>query len=148
MDPMTLSLLAGAASSLIGGNGMSAEQRRQLHLQNNIAQKLYGYSQGVPGSDPQEAAALAQAQAQLGEQQLAQRNQAYAALGANQGAGNLGDFLANLGSQNVAQRMSLESQHLLNALSQRHQALMQASGVGMNAAQLAGQQGQPNQLPQ
>ncbi len=147
IDPMTLAMLAGTASSLIGGNRMSGEQRRQLQLQNNIAGRLYAEGTGVPGSDPQEQAALASQQAQLGEQQLNQRNQAYAALGANQGTSGLGDFLSNLGSQQTAQNMSLSSQHLMNALAMRRQALLQASGVGMSAAQLAQNQGPPNQLP-
>ncbi len=147
-EEFLIPLAAGAASALFGGNQMSAEQRRQLRLQNNIAQRLYAEGTGVPGSSPQEMAALASQRAQLGEQQLQQRNQSYAALGANQGAGSLGDFLQNLGGLQTAQNMNLQSQHLMNSMAMRRQALLQASGVGMSAAQLANQQGPPNQLPQ
>lgn len=122
--------------SLLGG-GMSKEQKRAYRMTQDIANRFYRQGVGVPGSDPQEQAALAQQQALLGEQQLGQQRQALSALNLNQGTGNLGDFLANLSSQQTAQRMNVSSEHFFNALSQRKQSLLQAANLAGQAAQLA-----------
>src|SRR5205823_7402487 len=103
-----------------------------------IQQRFLQYGQGVPGSSPDEQAALASQQAALGEQQLNQRNQLYAALGANQGTGNAPDMIGNLGSLFTAQHMAVDQQHLLNALAQRREALLQAANVGQGISSMAG----------
>lgn len=127
-------LIAG----LLGGDGMTKEQRAAYKMQKAAADQMYRYSQGVPGSDPQEMAALAQNQAQLGEQQLGQQRQMQGALQlGQQGSGSLQDFMMNMSSQQTAQRMNLSSEHMFNALAQRKQSLLQAAGLAGQAAQTA-----------
>ena len=148
-DPTSigLSLGGGLLSLLGGGNRLNGQQQGLLDQQRRIAGQFEQYGNGVPGSSPGERAALAQQHAQLGEQQLQQQNQAYGALNRNQGVGNLADFLQGLASQRTAQNMSLDSSHLMNALAQRRQALLDAAGVSQGASGLASQQAPPNQLP-
>lgn len=138
--------------SLLGGflhPQMPAEQKRLLRISAGAAGKLYNYANGVPGSDPQELAALAQEKAQLGEDQYNQQQQAYGALSPTQGGvanPNLADFVSNLMSHQQAQRMSLESNHLMNALAQRKAALQSAAGVAQGSQALTNYD-RTNQFP-
>lgn len=147
MDPTLLLGLASAASGFMHPK-MSKDQRDLLRISKGAASRLYGYGTGVPGSAPDEAAALAQDRAMLGEQQLQQRNQLLGALGANPQLGQLPDFLTNVSSLQAAQQMALGSQHLLNSLAMRRQALGQAAGIAQGSAGLAREDASQSQLPQ
>jgi hypothetical protein len=126
--------LAGAIlGGFFGGQQkMDPAMKRLMDFQMGIANQLRNYGQGVPGSDPQELAALAQARGQLGEEQRGQRDLLYSALG---GAGqtNIGDLLANLSNQQVGQRMALSAQALQEMLRRRREALLQSSQVAQAA---------------
>ena len=119
-----------------GGPKMPKAQRELLAFQQQIAQQLARYGNSIPGSDPGEAAALAQLHGLLGEQQRSQRDQ-YGAAAFSPGAGlppsAVADLLANLSNAQVAQQQSLDSESMMNFLAQRRQALLQASGVGSAA---------------
>lgn len=128
------SLVAGVAGGLLNkGPKVPKEVRDLYRMQMGIAHQLQGYANSVPGSDPQEEAALAQQHGLLGEQQLQQQQQLYGAYNPATDRGNLSDLMRNLTGQQIAQRTSLDSQHLMDALANRRNALLQASGVGQAA---------------
>lgn len=134
MDPATMAMAASTIAGLFNkGPKMPREIKNLYRLQAGIAGDIRNYSQSVPGSDPQEMAALAQQHGLLGEQQMEQRNQVYGAYNPNTDRGNLADLMQNLTGQQLMQRSSLDSQHLMNALANRRSALLQASGVGQAA---------------
>lgn len=148
-DPASLAISAGSGllSLFGGGNQMTPEQQRQYQLQSGIAQQLAESGRGVPGSSPQERAALAQAQGQLGAQQLSQQNNAYAALSRNSSPGQLADFMGNQISLQTAQRQALDSQAMLASMAQRRNDLLQAAQVSQGAAGTASGPRTQNALP-
>jgi hypothetical protein len=134
MDPMTIAALAGTVGGLFNkGPKMPKEIRNLYRFQSSIGNELRDYSHSVPFSDPQEQAALAQQHGLLGEQQMQQQQQLYGAYNPATDRGNLSDLMRNLTGQQIAQRSSLDSQHLMDALASRRSALLQASGVGQAA---------------
>jgi hypothetical protein len=104
--------------------GYDPAQRMQL----DIARQLQAFAQGVPGSDPQEQAALAQMRGQLGIEQGQATN---AILGALPGYArtNVADLMKNLAGSQASERSSLDMQALMEALNRRRQALLQAAQV-------------------
>lgn len=128
-------LLGGLGGLLGGGPSLPPELRNLYRIQARTARSLEQYGRGVPGSDPQELAALASQRALLGEQQRGQQEQLYGAFGT--GAlpqGNLADFMANLSNQQMGQQSAVTSQHFLNALEARRNALRQAAQTAGAAA--------------
>lgn len=131
----------GVLGGLFGGSGkpeLSPEQQQQYRLQHQISQQLMGYANSVPGSAPDEQAALANSRGQLGAEQAIQRNNVFAAYNPMTDRGNAGDMMQHLASQQVAQNMNVTNQQMLQAMAQRRQALLNASGVGATAANIAG----------
>jgi hypothetical protein len=130
MDPATAMMLAQAGASLIGGLfGGREKLTPEQKLQRNISRQLYGFSQSQPFSDPQERLAMGQDLGMLGEFAANQRQNLFAQMPALGGMSNAPDMLQNLNSLQTAQRMNLQSQHMMNALAQRRQAMLQAAGV-------------------
>ena len=146
-----LQVAAPLISGFMGQGRLPREQRDLLRIAKGSAQRLQSYGTGVPGSAPDELAALAQQRALLGEDQLRNQQQLYGALSPLQGGvanPNLGDMLQSLMSQNTAQRMAVDSQHLMNAIGNRRQALQQAAGIAQGSAGLAQEQGGGSAFPQ
>jgi hypothetical protein len=134
MDPMTIAAVAGTIGGLFNKGPKPPKEIKNLwRLQAGIAGDLRSYSHSIPLSDPQEQAALAQEHGLLGEQQMQQQQQLYGAYNPATDRGNLSDLMRNLTGQQIAQRSSLDSQHLMDALASRRSALLQASGVGQAA---------------
>lgn len=144
-----MSFMAAALPALIGG-ALSAfgpgagTARKAQKLQNQVIQnqmgvmkQLRGYANGVPGSDPMEAAQFANSRAQLGQQQNGQRDQMNAMFNRNQGMGNLGDMQANMNSNFQAQQMRLNAEQMLGAMQNRRSALLQSAQVGQTVPNLA-----------
>ena len=140
MDPMLLmSAIGGLASAFGGGGGQSKEQKRLFRFQEGIANQMRNWGQGVPGSDPQEMAALASQRALLGEQQRQDRQGLMSMLDMNQLGGSAPDALTNLTSQQTGQQSALTAQNLLQALSNRKAALGQAAQIAGSAYGMAPQ---------
>lgn len=133
-----LTMGGGLLGGLFGGGGgaeMPPEIRRLLALQARIARERYQYSKGIPGSDPQEMAALAQAQGLLGEQAANQRAGMFGALGTTDMASGFGpDMLRNMDQSLLGQRASVNSAFLMDALERRQAAAGQAAGIAGGAA--------------
>lgn len=140
-------LLGGLGSLAGGGNQLTPEQQRQYQLQNSVAQQFLEQGRGVPGSSPQERAALAEAHGLLGSQQLSAQGNAYAALSRNSSPGQLADFMGNQISLQTAQRQALDSQAMLASMAQRRNDLLQAAQVSQGAAGTASGPRSQNPLP-
>lgn len=131
-------IIGGALGGLFGGQQqLPPELRRLYNIQSSVAKQLQGFSQSAPMTDPLERAGLAQAQAQLGDQQRQQREQMYAMLGPSAVA-SPANVVGSLASQFTAQRSALSSQHLLNALQARRNALLQSGNVAAQAVGATG----------
>jgi hypothetical protein len=126
MDPMTATALASVVAGLFGGRRQRYSPTQQLQLRQ--AQWLEQFAGGVPGSSPQEQAALAQARGSLGQSQQQQREALYAAQ-PNFAQGNTGDMMTNIGLHQTGQMMSLDIAHLINSLNARQQARLDAAAV-------------------
>lgn len=147
MDPMTMSMLVSAGSSilggLVGGPSMPAGQRNLLRLQHRAAREMGEYARGVPGSDPGERAALASQRGLLGQQQRAAMGNMFGNLGAS-GAVSDQDMLANLMTQFQGQQSALTGAHWQNMLNARRNALVQSAQMAAGAvpaSQMQQQQG-------
>lgn len=137
MDPMTIAALASTVGGLFGGGpSIPPEQRRLLQLQTRAAKDLRTFSQGVPGSAPDELAALASQRGLLGQQQRATMGGLFANLGAS-GSPAQGDLLANLATQFQGQQSALTGQHILQSLQARRNALLQSAQVAAGAVPAA-----------
>ena len=97
-------------------------------LQQQIAQQLQQYSQGVPGSDPQEQAALAQMRGQLGAEQQQATGQVLGSLN-SLAQTNVTDLLRNLSSSQAGERGALDIQALMQSLQAHRAALLQSAQV-------------------
>lgn len=136
-------------AGLLGGAPREDPLTRQnRQLQSNVAQQMYRYGTGVPGSDPGETAALAQDRGALGAAQRQQQQQLYGGWNPMQGTNGLADMMRNLANNQVGQQMSLQESHMINALSQRRQALMDAANVAGRAANTGPQYQPQSDLPQ
>lgn len=124
-----LSLLGGIFG---GGQQMPAGQRNLLRLQHRAARELQDYSHGVPGSDPQELAALASQRGLIGQQQRATMGGLFANLG---GAGSPApmDLLSNLAMQFGGQQSAATSGLFGQFLQNRRNALLQSAQIAAGA---------------
>lgn len=125
MDPMTMAALASAAGSLFNKKpSYDPNQRRMME----IAQQLQRYAGGVPGSSPDEQAALAQMRGQLGAEQGQATN---AILGALPGGArtNVADLMQNLAGSQASERANLDLQQIMESLNRRRQALTTSAQV-------------------
>lgn len=137
-------LTGGPAGAVIGGiSGLEGQGSREdpqmkayRQQQDSIARQFMQQAQGVPGADPASLAALAQARGALGADQRQAQQGLYGQYNPQQGTGNLADMMGRLQSSFTAQQMSLQEQHMMNALAQRQQALLNAANVGRSAASL------------
>ncbi|HEU4754652.1 MAG TPA: hypothetical protein VFU47_16200 [Armatimonadota bacterium] len=131
-----------AAGGLIGGflggsqePELPPELQRVFHFLMQMAKQRRQFARSVPGSDPQEMAALAQAKALAGAGMGQQRESLLAALGPNSGlSGNAADALGRFGSSAGAQFAGMDMQALLQALQARQDAYGQAAGIASGAA--------------
>ena len=131
--------LATALPSIIGGLFSAVNRPKLTPDQQQIRSVLMGnmnklntYGNSGVGNDPLENMQFANQLAGLGQQQNASRNNMMAQFNMNQGGGNAADFLSNLNSQQVAQRMAMQAQQMEGALNNRRQALMGASQMAQN----------------
>lgn len=133
----------GGLAGLFGGGGqrMSAAQRAALEQQRAIANQLFNYAQSQPMTGAEDLNNLAQSYGLLGQQQRSELGSLAAFGNPDIPTGGLQDMIANLQSANVANRMSIQEQHLADAIAARRQALLQAAGVNAQAAEMAGQPG-------
>jgi hypothetical protein len=131
----------GGLASAFGGSSQSKEQRRLFQFQSGIANRLNQFSQSIPGSSPQEIAALASQRGLLGEQQRQDRQGLMSAMDLNQLSGSAPDALANISNQQTGQQSALTAQHLLQALNNRRDAMGQAAQVAGSAYGMAPQGG-------
>lgn len=152
MSPWTqaIPILGGLLGGLFGNNEpqMPWWQDYAFRFNRNIARDKLRYSKGVPGSDPQEQAALAQSNALLGSQ-FGQQRDAYGAASSPWGAnaGNNTDLMANLDNMLGTNRASMLQNHFLDSLTRRQNAQGEAAQIMGQAAGTAGggyQQQQPN----
>jgi hypothetical protein len=100
------------------------------------------FAKSSPMSDPMERMAHAQSRGLLGQEQMQQRDQMYGMLNQNTDAGNMADLLQNLTTNQIGQRMSLDSSHMFEALNARRQAMGQVTGMGAQSLPAAGFQQQ------
>jgi len=126
----------GVLGGFLGSEPTLPRELKNLYrMQYGLADQMRRFSQSVPLSDPGEQAALAQERGLLGQEQNQQTGDLQSQLNLNNALpGQIGDFATNLSNQQTGQRMALDSQHLLNALSTRRQAILQASNIAGNAA--------------
>lgn len=143
MSPVLAQLGLGILGGLFGGSHFSPEQKQAMRLQKGVANRLWAYGTGVPGSDPQERAALAQALAVQGEQFANQRNQFFAQTRPEDVGLAAPDQIGNLLARQMAGQMSIQGQHLMDSFSRRRDAMMQAAQVASGLFNQAGQ-GQSN----
>lgn len=141
--PITLGAVLPYATSLLGGMfGKGPKMTQEQKMLQQIAKQLQSFAGSVPMGDPQEQAALSQAQGLLGQQQRQGQEALFAAMSPMSGGfGNAADAMRNLQSDQTAQRMALQAQAMQDALGARRQALMQAA----NVAQGVGPPQQPGQ---
>lgn len=139
MDPGTISAIASIAGGFLGGGNeageLPPEMQRLLQMYFKRYREISRYGAGVPGSDPQEQAALAQAKALAGEG----IGQNYQGLLASLGTDNpnAADALANFRSGAQGTMANLDIQSLLSSLGARKEArfgtapalLGQAAGI-------------------
>lgn len=141
----------GPVGALIGGfGGLFAHgqredpiARQQRAFQQGIADKLYNFASGVPGSDPQELAALASARGSLGADQRQYQQGIFGQFNPQMRT-SLSDMASNLASRFSGQQMALQEAQLQAGLQARRDALLQAAQI----APKAGAQYQPNPFPQ
>lgn len=143
MDPSLISAGAGLLSGFLGGGNeageLSPEMQRILKMYLKRYRELSRYGAGVPMSDPQEQAALAQAKALAGEG----IGQNYQGLLASLGTDNpnAADALANFRSGAQGTLANLDIQALLSSLGARKDARFgQAPALLSQAAGVAGGQ--------
>lgn len=144
--------ILGGLSGLFGGGSapkLSPEQAALAKQQAEASRLLMQYGTNAPGSSPDEVQALAQDRGVLGQQQRNQQQALFANMGNPANAQPyINDFLKNISSQQTGQQMMLDEQHMMDALSRRREALLQAANVGKSAYEMA-QPGAPaSQLPQ
>lgn len=132
----------GGLAGLFGNSGpsISPEQRALLKLQKNAAQQLQDYSRSIPGSSPQELAALASQRGLLGQQQRGLMSGMFANLGAG-GAANSDALLRDLAVQFQGQQSAAASGLFGQFLGNRQNALLQSAQIAQGALGAA----QPNQ---
>jgi hypothetical protein len=129
-------LSGGPVGAVLGGVGSLLSHRphedpvaqQQRLFQQGIANRLLGFSQGVPGSDPGEIAALAQARGNLGADQR-QYEQGIFGQFNPQMRTSLADMASNLASRFAGQQMALQEAQMTAALQARRDALLQAAKV-------------------
>lgn len=120
------------------------ELKRLYDVQFSMADQLRRFAQSPAMSDRLEQTQLADARARLGEQQSVERNQVYSLYNPQQGTNAGPNLLTNIYNQQQGQQMALNAQHMLAALQNRRQALVQASGIGANAANAVSYQQEPS----
>ena len=125
-----IALAAALAGGLLSKKPQYTEMQR---LQMQQARDLDAYSRGVPGSDPQEAAALAQARGMLGQEQQQGLGMLLGSMSPT-GMTSQSDMLRNIGSSFAGERGQLDMQMLMEFLQLRRQAML-------GSAQIAGDVG-------
>ena len=132
----------GGIAGLFGGSGapsISPEQRRLLQMQMQAARGLQDYSRGVPGSYPQELAAMASQRGLLGQQQRGLMGGLFSNLGAGGSPAPM-DMMGNLATQFGGQQASAMSGLFGQFVQNRKNALLQSAQVAQGAMPAA----QPN----
>lgn len=129
-------ILAGLGGLFGGGQQPhpSVAQRRALASQQQIANQLQQYGQSTPLSNQADLNSLAQALGVLGQQQRGALGGLAASGNILTPTGSMPDLLAGLQAQNTAQRMTVNQQHLADAVAARRQALLDASNIYQNIA--------------
>jgi hypothetical protein len=133
-DPMSAGMSAAGllAGFLGGGNELTPEMRRLLEQYQRLFHEQRAYGKGIPGSDTQEQAALAQAKALAGSDASNQQDSLLAALGTNNP--NAGVGLANFKSGVAGNMAGLDYQALLDSLSRRQNAKWGGALSALNGA--------------
>ena len=135
---------AGGLASLFGGSGdqapvMSPQQEWAAKFLKRYAKRLMQQSQSVPGSLPQEQAALAQQKGLAGEAYGASQSNLLALLGSN---GNLsessGDALGQFEQGRIGNLMNIDAASLMQSLQRREGFAQQAAGAAGQVASIAG----------
>lgn len=136
IDPVSAGLQgASLLASLFGGSGqpeLPPEMQRLYRYLMKISRDRLHYAKGIPGSDPQEQAALAQSRALAGNELGQQYEGLLAALGT--GNANQGDALANFRSGAGGTLAGIDANALLGFLANRQKAYMEAAQIGGMAA--------------
>lgn len=126
MDPsMIMSILGGLGGMFSGPQSPEVDPRMQAIFKQlmNTSRQARNYGKGVPGSDSQEQAAMAQAMGLMGTQQNAGAQQMMGMLTPADGSsGAMGDFMKNLNSSNQMQTAGLTQSMMMDFLGKRQQA--------------------------
>lgn len=153
MDPTLIASGIGLVGSLFGGGGPESpelpEEFKRLFAQYMTSVKARRrWANGIPGSDPQERAALAQARGLAGQDMASQRAQFMALTGGDAGGmEGTPDMLARMADSQVGRFMSLDSEHLLSSLNARRDARASMPGLiagGANILSSGYSSGRPN----
>ena len=149
MDAMSgIALGGGLLGSLFGGTSepeLPPELRRIYRMLMQRSKQASRYGAGIPGSDPQEQAVMAQTKAAAGQQFGGMRDNLMAGL-RDSDAGNVPDFMQNVTAQNQGLMSGIDSDLLMQFLGQRKNARFNlAPGLAQQAAGVAsgGYQQQP-----
>jgi hypothetical protein len=146
-----MAFFAGAGAGLISGGlgllgglfskgpSISPEQQRLLQMQMQAARGLQDYSRGVPGSDPQELAAMASQRGLLGQQQRGLMGGLFSNLGAGGSPAPM-DMMGNLATQFQGQQAGAMSGLFGQFLQSRKNAILQSAQAAAGALPAA----QPN----
>lgn len=123
IDPM-MALQFGTALMSGFGGGNEPPHAAQVAAKRlmRAGREAWRYGNGIPGSSPQELAALAQAKGLAGERQAASNNQMAANFGMAMGTmdgGAMGDFMGNVAADQGAQMAGIENDHLQRSIAER-----------------------------
>ena len=127
---------AGGLLGLIGGalGGGKPREDAITHAarlnQLNAQRGLMDFATSVPGGSPDELSALAQARGALGGQLRSQQQGIYGSFNPQMGTANLPDMMTRIANSANALQLSTNEAHLVNALAQRRQALLDVANVG------------------
>lgn len=135
IDPVTAGIEVGGAllSGLFGGNAgeLPPEQQRLYRMILKAYRDTMQYAKGIPGSDPQEQAALAQAKGLAGEGIANQRQGLLSMLGpGGANASGAADALGNFNSAAAGNLAGIDANFLLQFL-QNRQNLRYGGAQGM-----------------
>lgn len=148
MDPMVLSLLGGLGGLLGGPQSPEIDPRMQriYKMLMGSSKAAMRYGKGVPGSDPQEQAAMAQAMGLLGTQQNGDLQALFGAANPATGMQGFPDMLKNVTSSNQMQTAGLTQSMMMDFLGKRQNARYNiAPGLASQAMGAAGNMYRPAQ---
>lgn len=144
---MSWTNLIGPALSVAAGfagqrkKKLPSEVRRIYNFQYSLADQLRRQAQSTPLSQNYERQSLAQARGELGQQQMAQREQLFSGYNPDTMGQSRNDLELSLTNEQIGQNLSLESQHYLNALQYRRGLYQDAARTAAGATPTAASYG-------